>query len=522
MVLCPINAVFADVDPEVIQDLRSIGQGRETIKQDLAEKESLLGAEKDEDRKQELQKEIDKLNVKLDLLGDDLDNTAADLDIFVNDDDTDQNRDLNKDMQDVISPIIKSFRRMSARPRLIEKLRDELSNIDEKMKQVDTGLKNIELLEKSREGAAVKELLEGSKKRILDYKAELVIDKKDAQRQLDEARSNDKSILQAGGDLFRDFFSSKGKNLFISLGVALLLFALLLFIKVKVLSPIFKIERLTAVHKPVMAFYGIFAGIISVIAALLCLFLLNDWLLFTLAIIVIGAILWAFKHLVLNFIGAIRVILDMGTVREGERIMFDGCAWLVKKVGIRTHLVNEALEGGSLYVNIGKIKDHVSRPIVKDEPWFPTHKDDYVFLSDGTYGKVVVQTPDQVVVLLGDTTRKFYSLSDFITSRPLNLSDGFVVTTSVALDYEHQKKIFEIVELFERELKQKLPKDKVVVGFGDAGADSLNVVVKTSYDGSKAKDYMDVKSELNSHVVDICNRNKLTIPFKQLTVHVEK
>jgi hypothetical protein len=212
----------------------------------------------------------------------------------------------------------------------------------------------------------------------------------------------------------------------------------------------------------------------------------------------------------------------MGTVREGERIMFEGCSWKVRKVGIRTHLVNEALEGGSLHVNIGQIKDHVSRPIVKDEPWFPTNKDDHVLLSDGTYGKVIVQTPDQVVVRVDDMTRRFYSLSDFVASRPLNLSDGFVATSSIALDYEHQKKIFEIVELFERELKQKLPKNKVVVDFADAGADSLNIVVKVSYDGSKAKDYLSVSRELNAGLVDICNRNKLIIPFKQLTVHVEK
>lgn len=510
------------VDMDLIDDLKSINHSREVLNKEIANKEEQLNAEKDEAKKPQLQKELNKLKYKLSLVEDDMDNTAADLDIFADDEETDPNRDISKEVQDVLSPIIKSFKRMSARPRLVEKFRDQLANIDSKVRQIDEGLANIVLLEKAPQTESVKELLKDSKKRISDFKAELLTERKNIQKRLDEELRNNKNIWQAGGELFRDFFSDKGKNLIISLAVAMLIFGFMFIIKVKILRPIFRIEKLTAVSKPVMAFYGVFAGIISIIAALLCLFLLNDWLLFTLSIIVIGAILWAFKHLVVNFIGAIRVVLDMGTVREGERIMFDGCAWLVKRVGIRTHLVNEALEGGSLHVNIGQIKDHVSRPIVKDEPWFPTNKDDHVLLSDGTYGRVLVQTPNQVVLLLEDMTRKFYSLGDFVASRPLNLSDGFVVTTSVALDYEHQKKIFEIVELFERELKQKLPKNKVVVDFGDAGADSLNVIVKIVYDGSKAKEYLDVKSVLNSHVVDICNRNKLTIPFKQLTVHVEK
>jgi len=521
-VLCPLNTVFAEVDPEIVQDLQSIEQGREAIKRDIAEKESFLNSEKDEDRKQELQKEIDKLDAKLTMLEDDLDNTAADLDIFVDDEENDQNRDVNKDVQDVLSPIIKSFRRMSARPRLLERLRDELSNIDEKMRQIDVGLKNIALLEKSPEVSKVKGLLADSKQRILDYRTELVLDRKDVQRQLDDLKSEDKGFLHAGEDLVRDFFNSKGKNILVSLLAALSVLGLLLVVKAKILKPILRIEKLVTVSKPIMAFYGVFAGIISVITAVMCLFLLNDWLLFTLSVLFIGAVLWAFKHLVLNFIGAIRVILDMGTVREGERVMFEDCPWLVKKVGLRTHLVNERLEGGSIYVNIGKVKEFVSRPVVKDEPWFPTRKNDYVLLADGTYGKVTVQTPDQIVVLVDDAGRKFYSLKDFIAAKPLNLSDGFMVTTYINVDYDHQKKIFDIVDIFREELRKKFGKETVTVDFAEAGADSLNIVVNAVYDGSMAHRYLGLRRELNAYVVDISNRNKISIPFEQLTVHVQK
>ncbi len=507
---------------DVIQDIESMSQSYDFIQNEIVKKETLLRAEPSEERRQVLQKEIDKFNYKLLLIEDELDNTAANVDIFVDEEDGEQNKDLSKDLQDVFAPIVKSFRRMSARPRLIEKLRDQLAVIDEKISKTDEGLANIKSIQSVPGAAAVKDLLEESKKRITNFKIELSTERRNIQKRLEEELSNDKGFWQAGGEIFSDFFSSKGKNLFISLLVVAGVFGLLLLIKVKILRPILKLEKLITVSKPIMAFYGVFAGIISVIAGLLCLFLLNDWLLFTIAILAIGAVLWAFKHLVVNFIGAIRVILDMGTVREGQRIELNGCPWLVKKVGIRTHLVNEALEGGSLYVSISKLKDLVSRPVVKGEPWFPTRVDDYVLLNDGTYGKIIVQTLEQVVILVEGVTRKFYSLADFISVKPLNLSDGFVLSSIVFVGYEHQKKIFDIVDIFRDELKQKLPKNKLVVEFTEPGADSLNIIVMATYDGSKADSYLALTRELNSHIVSICNKNKLNIPFKQLTVHVEK
>ncbi len=510
------------VDTDLIEDLKLIDHGRTIISKEIEDKEALLKEEAEGERKQKLQKELSRLRYKLALLEDNLDNTVADVDIFADDEESDSDRDLGQEMQDVLSPIVKTLKRMSARPRLVEKYRDQLGLIEQKLVQVELGLNNITSLEKEPQTQAIKDIVEASKSRISDFKIELLSEKKNIQKRLDEELKSSGSFWQASGDLFHDFFSNKGKNLLVSLAVALIIFALMFLVKIKILKPILRFERLTAVSKPIMAFYGVFAAIISVISALLCLFLLNDWLLFTLAVLVIGAIFWAFKHLIVNFIGALRVILDMGTVREGERIMYEGCAWRVRKVGLRTHLVNEALEGGSLYVHIGQIKDHVSRPIVKDEPWFPTHKGDYALLSDGTYGMVLVQTPDQVVLLLEDLAKRFYSLSDFIELRPTNLSSGFVVTAYIAMDYEHQKKIFDIVELFKRELKQKFPKNNLIVDLAEAGADSLNIVAKVSYDGSRAKDYMALNRDLNAHIVDVCNKNKLIIPFKQLTVHVEK
>ena len=523
--LFPVGVFSTELDQSdigLVQDIRALKQTYLSIQKEISQKEDLIDAEQNNEKRIRLQKEVDKLSDKLAIVEDALDNTAADADVFTEEEEAVVEKTLSQEVEDVLSPVVQSFKRMSERPRRIEKLRTALAKLDEKIKQVDEGVSNIDYLIAGSQAQDIKDVLESSKKRVLGLKTDLDSEKRLFQKRLDEELKNRKSFWQEGGDLVRDFFSDKGKNLIISFLVAIAIFAALLLVKVKVLKPILRIERLVTVSKPIMALYAVFAGIFSVISALLCLFLLNDWFLFTIALILIGAILWAFKHLVVGFLGAVRVILDMGTVREGQRIMFEGCPWLVRKVGIRTHLHNDALEGGNLHVSINRIKDLVSRPVVKGEPWFPTKKNDYVLFSDGTYGEVITQTPEQVVLMIDNISRKFFSVSDFLSSRPVNLSDGFVITVIAGIDYENQKKITDVVDTFRKDLKERLPKHTMSVELKEASSDALLISIRVSYDGTEASRYLELNRALNTHVVEICNKHKFNIPFKQLTVHLEK
>lgn len=69
-----------------------------------------------------------------------------------------------------------------------------------------------------------------------------------------------------------------------------------------------------------------------------------------------------------------------------------------------------------------------SRPNGERELWFPTDENDWVILSDGTYGKVVQQTPDYVHLVKLGGSRKIIPTADFLSLHPENISRNFRLT----------------------------------------------------------------------------------------------
>jgi hypothetical protein len=176
---------------------------------------------------------------------------------------------------------------------------------------------------------------------------------------------------------------------------------------------------------------------------------------------------------------------------------------------------------------VGDLIDHHSRPLVHEEEWFPTKCDDWVILSDESFGQVIKQTSDQVV-LKSYGAMKYFLTSEFLKLSPRNLSTGFNMVSKFGLDYGIQSRICdEIPKIFEERLKthykEKMEKDppdiiSVHVNFESAGASSLNIIAVVKMSGDCAEDFYPLKWELNKFLVQICNENQLVIPFTQLTV----
>ncbi len=76
--------------------------------------------------------------------------------------------------------------------------------------------------------------------------------------------------------------------------------------------------------------------VVSVVAALLTVvlvfYLFEDWVLLSLAIVFLMGLAWAVKNTLPRFMHQSRLILNIGAVREGERLVYQGVPWLVKKI----------------------------------------------------------------------------------------------------------------------------------------------------------------------------------------------
>lgn len=145
--------------------------------------------------------------------------------------------------------------------------------------------------------------------------------------------------------------------------------------------------------------YHALAFVVGAVAALVVLYTVGDWLLLGLGLITLLALLLAAKNGLPHYYTQARLILNLGEVREGERIVLNGLPWQVRSLNMVAELVNPALRHGVLRVPTADLTKLSSRPVEHGDLWFPCREEDWVLLADGTFGKVVMVTSEFVQVV---------------------------------------------------------------------------------------------------------------------------
>jgi small-conductance mechanosensitive channel len=162
-----------------------------------------------------------------------------------------------------------------------------------------------------------------------------------------------------------------------------------------------------------------------------------------------------------------------------------------------------------------------------EEPWFPTRINDWVILDDGVMGKVVQQTPEQVVLVKLGGSYKTYPTLTYLSKNPENISPQFSVSTTFGLDYQYQSiATTEIPHIMQKKILRSLVDEfgkdlvrSVNVEFASAAASSLDFRITASVSGELAPQYNVIQRMLQRGAVDAANENHWVIPFPQLTVH---
>ena len=149
-------------------------------------------------------------------------------------------------------------------------------------------------------------------------------------------------------------------------------------------------------------------------------------------------------------------------------------------------------------------------------------------MADGTYGKVVEQTPETVVVetLRGSWTS--YPVADFLHGHPRNLSRNvFSVHQVLPVDYRlHHRVNREAVAAVKAHLEEELRKEpygehliQVIVELKELGSSSLDVITIAKFGGEAGSEYHEIGWKLQQVALEASNRNGWEIPFNQLVVH---
>lgn len=502
----------------------------EKLNRELSAKQEEMRAPSGEGRRDELTQQVQGIVARLNALQRSFDEIAAGVDpeSLTTKEDAGQ-IDWSKDLREILSPILNEVRRLTSRPRELDRLRTAIEESESQIAVINQAERS---LKKQIDAARDPSLTEYLKVSLHDFEArrqaiqtQLSISK----QKLDQRLAEQQSFSDSVHNIFQLFFRSRGLNLFLALMSAVLFW--LVARRVHALSRrFFPVDpsqrnfysRLLSVLFTVSTLFG------AVLVFLFALYFVGDWVLLILALMLLLGIIWASKQAVHQFWAHATLLLNMGVAREGERVFYNGVAWRLDSLNFYSRLVNPELAGGELYLPIRDLSELRSRDYDEREPWFPTRQNDWVLLSDGTVGKVALQTMDSVVLAILGGGERVIPSGKFMEDPPRNLSRGFRHNISFGVDYAHQAIVTsEIPATLRSSVETALAgtawADALVnlrVEFDEAAASSLNLAVIADFRGEVAADYSRIRRFLNAACVDACNRHGWTIPFQQVTVHM--
>ena len=208
--------------------------------------------------------------------------------------------------------------------------------------------------------------------------------------------------------------------------------------------------------------------------------------------------------------------------------MFGGIPYIVRGLGPYCRLVNPLLQGGDIRVNAKYLLDSFGREFDPNESFFPSKTGDYVELSDGKFGMIKIQTPENVILELFGGELVHYPTLTYLGLNPKNYGTSFTISFIIGIDYSHLALATnQILEILRNELSQELsnilnnvaPLD-FKVDFDNPNSSSLDYLVLVKLSGNLAKEKSTIERRLKKCFVEICHRHQYVIPFPQMTVNV--
>lgn len=435
--------------------------------------------------------------------------------------------DWRSDLELIVRPLLDQLKELTERPRKIEQIESDIKywkKRESNLKKSVVALReNIKKLQNKRQIKKLTMLLESAESRYKKTERKLRLLEGDLKQLMDSETSLWSTIV----DGVKSLFVNMGLNFTMALLSALVVYySIGMLGRIPVLLLDKRRKQYIFVERSVKLIKHLLGALLASLVYVTILYIQAEWVILLLSIAILIACLLGMKGVLPRYLVEIRTLLNLGSIRQGERLMYQGLPWKISMLDVYTYLHNPLLDG-HLRVPLTELSRLSSRPYHKDEPWFASKVGDYVKLNDGTYGCVIRQTPEQVQLQFGGIIFN-YSCAKFVDQCPKNFSaDGFTITQIFGFDYELQPIITtSLSSIYADQMERSLRASRfshyirsVSVEFHRAGSSSLDFRVIVGLDGAVAAEYYVIKRMIQSVSVDIATKNGWAIPFQQVTVH---
>jgi hypothetical protein len=513
---------------DTIKTLNSLLQLQAELKADIDGLNRDLDAAQGAAAKRDIQVKIDKLDADLRTTTNNLREIAAGADLASLRAEEEAPFNFQKEVFSLLEPALKEMKDMTSHVRQKSELKEKIAHYREKLPIAGQAIANITRLLQESEDATLDKYLQGMLAEWTKQQTFMQSELKSAELQLDKLEASEASLAEASQSYLKTFFQQRGLYLgqaLLVVGVILLLSRLSYRLMVRFI-PGYRAEHRSFQLRLTDLLHRLFTIMFAIIGPMVVFYVVEDWVLFSLGILLLLGIGLTVRQALPRYWQQIQLFLNVGAVREGERIDLDGLPWRVKYINIFSQLENPTA-GISQRVRIDDLVDLKSRPAQKGEPWFPCVNGDWVLLSDGMRGKVIGITQELVQLVARGGAHRTYRTGDFLSLSPLNLSRNFRLKETIGISYDLQQ---ESVTSIPGLLKEHVEKRAIEEGYGEqllnlrveferANTSSLDLVVIADFDGELADLYNRLRRTIQRWCVEACNEYHWEIPFTQVTLH---
>lgn len=497
----------------------------------IESRSELIKSSMSEDEKKEQQAALEKLQLQLEELQSDYESVATGIAVRDYQKAKDQKFDLKSEVENLIQPMVYALKSLTADSRQIEHYKQQIEQLKIKQKDAKLALKNLSTLTAATPDGDLKTSLTTYLTSWQEEKARLDSERKVLDYQLKRKLESKESLISSTSSIFSGFFTNRGLNFMLGilafLGVYLVLRFSYGFARKIWLA---RRKRQSTFDRLRDLIFHIMSLLVSITAMLFIFNLRNDWLLLGISILFLVAIGWALLKTLPTAVEKVMLMLNLGSVREGERVIYNGIPWQVDTLHFYSHLVNPDLTGGSVHVPARELVGLVSRPSDPHEEWFPSNEGEWVVLADETLGQVVHQSPEMVQVQMFGGMLVTYTTPAYLDQNPRNLSHGYRIQMVFGIDYKYQADCTtdipsKMTAHFRTELLKIMDESelkRVVVDFFSPNASSLDFEYEAYVKGTSAHLYEEVERAMIYSFADVCNENGWEIPFQQITLHQAK
>lgn len=448
------------------------------------------------------------------------------LDVFGANDDP---RKWQEELALVIQPLLENLRSLTEKPRKRENLKRAIAMQETASLAATKALASIERVIAEGHGRDVKKQLS-----LVSEKWSRLKQEADRKRELalfELASLNGENVhwFDSAKVSLTSFARERGLTLMLALIVAVLI---VLFFRL--LSTLIEYRRkhqnktANRTAYRVIAYAQRLLTISSVlIGVLIVFFIRGDVLLLALTSIFVFASALGLRHLLPQFMHESRLLLNIGAVRENERVVIDGVPWRVASINMFAKLVNPDIHG-VLRLPLSDLKSLKSR-VIGNEKWFPSSIGDWVLDDMSNLYEVIEQSPDSIELQSAQGTNKLIPTSDYFAAGFVNLtkSKRIRITSVFGVDYNLQaialdevpKKIEQEVQAYLLSLTLGTDDITTRVDFQKAGESSLDYFVIVSINSVAARHYYRIERYIQQACVSVCNREGWSIPFPQMVLH---